>query len=78
MLYLHLTWAYYKGQNQDQPYFDGEWFQTRQTLQLQIHKKSPVGFRMVNLHLTLAHSKSQSQGQGHANFDGEYLVNGGR
>ena len=40
------------------------------------HRKSRIGFGMVYLHLTLAHSKCQSQG--HTNFDCEYLVNDDR
>ena len=38
--------------------------------------KSLIGFQLVNLYLTLAHSKSKSQG--HANFDCEYLVGNDR
>ena len=41
-----------------------------------IHRKSLIGFRMVNLQLTLSHSEGRSQG--HANFDCAYLTNGDR
>ena len=41
-----------------------------------IHRKSLIGFRMVHILLTLAHSKGQSQG--HENIDCEYLVSGDR
>ena len=36
------------------------------------YMKSPIGFPLMYLHLTLGHSKRQSQG--HENFDCEYLV----
>ena len=36
--------------------------------------KTPGGFRLVYLHLTLAHSKCKDQGL--AYFDSKYLING--
>ena len=36
---------------------------------LPIRRKSPIGFHMVYLHLTVAHSRGQSQG--HLQFDSE-------
>ena len=41
-----------------------------------MNEKSYMDFRMVYLHLTLAHSKVQRQGHGH--FDNELLGNGDR
>ena len=38
-----------------------------QTLLLPIRRKSPIGFRLIYLHLTLAHSKGQ--GHQHSQFD---------
>ena len=40
------------------------------------YMKSPIGIRLVYLHLTLVHSKGQTQGR--ANFDCEFLINGDR
>ena len=40
------------------------------------HRKSLIGSEIVYLHLTLTHSRNQSQG--HASFDGEYVINGDR
>ena len=40
------------------------------------YRKSLIGFRMVYLHMTLAHSNGQSQGRVNAHC--EYLVNGDR
>ena len=45
----------------------------KQKLLLTIHRNSPIYFRLMYLHLILAHSKGQSQG--HAKLDLEYLVN---
>ena len=58
------------------PSISHKWWQIGQILLLPIHRKSPIGFRLVYLLLTLAYSKDQSQG--HANFDCDYLINGDR
>ena len=49
-----------------------KWWQIGQTLLLPIHRKWPIGFRLVYLHLTLAQSKGQDQRL--AYFDSKYLV----
>ena len=41
---------------------------------LPIHRKASIGFRLAHLRLNSPHSN----GQGHANFDGEYLGKGDR
>ena len=49
---------------------------TEQIILLPTYKMSLTDFRLVYLHLTLAHCKGQSQG--HANFDCDYIENGDR
>ena len=75
MLYLRLTLTHSKGQSQVSCKFwlwiSYKRWQTGQELLLLllIHTKSPIGFRFVYLHLTLAHCKCQ--GQSRSQFDCE-------
>ena len=55
--------------------YQKQW-QTWYKLILTMNGKLFLGFRMAYLHLTLAHSKAE--GQGHADFDNEYLGNDDR
>ena len=94
MVYLHLTLAHSKGQNQDYPNFDCKYLvNDDKYCNCNTYRKSPIGFPLVYLHLTLTHYKcqgfqmmylyltfalSKGHSQGHAIFDSEYLVNNDR